>query len=109
VASGVIATVILIGALGIASWLRQWPAAARAPEPVPVEPLPIVRGSDARITRARQLLDAGRRSDALRELDAVEIDDPVRRDADQLRSEIQRELLSTAVQPAAAEAGEGVR
>jgi hypothetical protein len=109
VASGVVAAVILLGALGIASWLRQWPVASPAADPVPVEPLPIVRGSDIRIARARQLLDAGRPREALRELDAVHIDDAVRDDADRLRSVIQRVLLSTAVGPAAAEAGEGVR
>lgn len=108
VASGVVAAVILLGALGAASWLRQWPVAAPAADPAPVEPLPIVRGSDERIARARQLLDAGRPAEALRELDAVHVDGAVRGEADQLRSVIQRVLLS-AVRPAAAEAGEGVR
>jgi hypothetical protein len=73
-----------------------------------VEPLPIVRGSDTRIARARQLLDAGRPAEALRELDAVQVGGVVQGEADQLRSVIQRVLLS-AVRPAAAEAGEGVR
>jgi hypothetical protein len=107
VASGVVAAVILLGALGVGSWLRQRPVAARAADPAPVEALPIVRGSDVRIARARQLLGDGRTQEALRELDAVQIDDAARGDADQLRSVIQRGLLSTPVAPA--EAGEGVR
>jgi hypothetical protein len=67
-----------------------------------------VRGSDARIARARQLLDAGRPAEALRELDAMHAGDAGQGEGDQLRSAIQRALLST-VKPAAAEAGEGVR
>jgi tetratricopeptide (TPR) repeat protein len=108
VASGVVAAVILLGALGAAAWLRQWPVATPASDPAPAEPLPIVRGSDARIARARQLLDAGRPAEALRELDAMHAGDAGQGEGDQLRSAIQRALLST-VKPAAAEAGEGVR
>jgi len=108
VASGVVAAVILLGALGVASWLREWPVTTPTGDPVPVEPLPIVRGSWARMSRAQQLHEAGRSHEALRELDAVEIDDPIRFEADRLRSDIQRAVLSSA-EPAATEAGEAER
>jgi hypothetical protein len=45
------------------------------------------------LARARQLAAGGALHDALTALDVVRVTDPQRSDADQLRSEIQRQLL----------------
>jgi hypothetical protein len=58
--------------------------------------LPIVRDAERRIDRAQALRASGRLRDALRELDVVEMGDPLRPDADRLRAQIQRVLLSAA-------------
>lgn len=92
VASLAIASVIIVGAFRAASALRESPITVRSD--TPEERLPTVRASELRIDRARRLYASGRSRDALRELDAVDIADPFRGDADRLRSEIQRALLS---------------
>ena len=61
------------------------------------DPLPIVRDGERRIDRAQAFRDAGRLHEALRELDVIEMGDPLRPQADQLRSDIQRMLLSSAI------------
>jgi len=109
VASSVVASLIVVGALFAASWLRESPVAVRAADPAAPEPLPIVRGSEVRIDRARELHVAGRSLDALRELDAVEAGDPLRPEADRLRSDVQRALLSTAGERVAVDARELTR
>jgi alpha/beta superfamily hydrolase len=48
------------------------------------------------LSRARRLAGSGELRDALAALDAVRATDPQRSDADQLRSEIQRQLLRLA-------------
>ena len=95
-ASVAITALILLGALRTASWLRESPVEVRTSDPASREPLPIVRDGERRLDRARSLRDAGRLREALRELDVVELGDPLRPEADQLRSEIQRVLLSAA-------------
>jgi uncharacterized iron-regulated membrane protein len=96
VVSLLLASVIILGALGTASWLRERPVTVRTGEPAPAEPLPIVRASQIRIDRARGLRAAGRPVDALRELAGIELGDPSRLEAERLRSDIQRALLSGA-------------
>jgi hypothetical protein len=93
-ASVAITALILLGALRTASWLRESPVSVRTGGTVSREPLPIVRDGERRIVRAQELRASGRLREALRELDVVELGDPVRPQADRLRSEIQRVLLS---------------
>jgi hypothetical protein len=89
-----ITVVILLGAMRTASWLRETPVSIRASDAR--DPLPIVRAGEQRIDRAQTLRASGRLREALRELDVVELGDPLRPQADRLRSEIQRLLLSAA-------------
>jgi tetratricopeptide (TPR) repeat protein len=96
-ASVVITAVILLGALRTASWLRESPVAIRAGDSALREELPIVRDAERRIDRAQVLRREGRLREALRELDIVELGDPLRPQADRLRSEIQHVLLSSAL------------
>jgi tetratricopeptide (TPR) repeat protein len=100
-ASAAVAAAILLLAQPVASWLGELPVSAPAASARPAEPLPIVRGSELRLARARELYESGRLRDALRLLDGVREGDPSRAAADLLTTEVQRELL------AAAGAGEG--
>jgi tetratricopeptide (TPR) repeat protein len=102
VASAALAGVILLGALRTASWLRESPVSVRNGDSVAHDSLPIVRDGEQRMDRARALRASGRLREALRELDVVQLGDPLRPQADRLRSEIQRLLLSAT--PAAASA-----
>jgi hypothetical protein len=97
--------VLLIGiaALGAASWdrLRAWiPAATKdaresaAPARVAQEPLIVPRSSEIALDRARALFESGRLHDALRAVDLVRPTDPLRAEADKLKSAIQRDLLA---------------
>lgn len=95
-ASVVVAAAILVFAVPVASWLAELPAAAPAAVTVaPAEPLPIVRPSELRIARARELFTAGRPHDALRVLAEIDAADPLRADADRVRADVQRELLAS--------------
>ena len=93
-ASVAITALILLGALRTASWLRESPVAVRAGDAAARDPLPIVRDGERRIDRAQVLRDSGRLREALRELDDIELGDPLRPQADRLRTEIQHVLLS---------------
>jgi hypothetical protein len=93
-ASVAITALILLGALRTASWLRESPVSVRTGGTVSRDPLPIVRDGEQRIDRAQALRASGRLREALKELDVVELGDPLRPEADRLRSEIQRVLLS---------------
>ena len=94
--SAVIAAAILLIAQPIASWLGDLPISAPAAPTMQDQPLPIVRASEVRLARARDLYENGRLRDALRLLDEVGIADPVRPEADRLKAGIQRDLLATA-------------
>jgi tetratricopeptide (TPR) repeat protein len=64
--------------------------------------LPLPRRGETTITRARMLMASGRLRDALAALDTVRPTDPQKADADRLRGDIQRLLLSLTPLPAAA-------
>jgi tetratricopeptide (TPR) repeat protein len=95
-ASAAVAAAILLLAQPVASWLGELPVSAPAVSAQPAEPLPIVRGSELRLARARELYENGRLRDALRLLDGVSAGDPSRAAADLLRADVQRELLAAA-------------
>jgi tetratricopeptide (TPR) repeat protein len=90
--------VIVLGALGVRSWIVELPVAGRTSEVVGGEPLPLVRGSEMRLARARELNARGLPHDALRLLAQVDVADPLRDEADRLTADIQRGLLATASQ-----------
>jgi len=100
---------VLLLAQPIASWLGELPIAAPEIRSARVEPLPIVRASEARIARARELYGSGRLRDALRLLDDIDIADPLRAEGDRLRADVQRALLATAVLTPPVPAGEAPR
>jgi hypothetical protein len=110
------ACVIVIGLVGVAalaarSWLVELPV-TEAPqgEPARAEALPIVRASDTRMSRARELVTSGHPHDALTVLTEIDIADPLRAEADRLTADIQRGLLESAnVAPGTAPVGETPR
>jgi hypothetical protein len=96
--SAAIIAVVLLLAQPIASWLGELPVAAPVIRSERVEALPIVRGSEVRIARARQMYSSGRLRDALQLLNAIDIADPLRPEADTLKAVVQRDLLTTVTQ-----------
>jgi tetratricopeptide (TPR) repeat protein len=72
--------------------------------PVAPEPLPLPGATEAFLSRARALYSTGRLRDALNEIDRVPIGDPLRREAERLRADIQRQLLAVAAADQAAAA-----
>lgn len=98
-----------IGVLTVAAWGLALPdpaswsifntptaATARVVAPIPPEPLPVVGASDMFLSRSRSLVARGQLRDALIELERIPLGDPVRRQAERLRADIQRHLLSLA-------------
>ena len=102
------ATLLLVLAIGLASGafvMMAWssgllPWAAPAPAAVDVrsapEPLPVPSASDVAFARATAWYKSGRLRDALTVLDAIRPGDPLRSQADDLRSTIQQKLLEAA-------------
>jgi len=66
----------------------------RTDVPLPVEPLPVPRPAELDIERAKALLASGHARDALRLVDRVRAEDPLRAEADALLAAIQASLLS---------------
>jgi hypothetical protein len=91
------AGVALLGGLPLGSRLADLTLASppQVAEPQPAGPLPILRPSDIALARARTLYDSGRLQDALRTLARIEVTDPLSAEANQLRADVQRELLGT--------------
>ena len=104
VASTVVAAVIVLLAIPVASWVAELPigpdlAGGEGPPRAEVtrpEPIPIVRTSEVLVARARALHEAGKMKDALSVLDRISPTDPVRLEADRLRAVVQRDLLAAA-------------
>ncbi len=97
VMSGAVAAGVLTGTLSLVSWFTEAAVSpAAAPERTAVEPLPVVRSSEIIIARARSLYSDGHLRDALRALERIDSADPMRPDADRLRAEVQRALLTAA-------------
>jgi len=80
--------------------------AVTAPLPREIVPPPPRRG-ELSLTRARALAAAGHLRDALGTLDGVRPTDPERPDADRLRADIQRQLISLVSLPPSAPAADG--
>lgn len=95
VVSAAVAGAVLLASLRVASWLAERPLVTSVAPAVTSEPLPIVRAADLWIARARAQIGAGQATDALRTLERIDVADPRRPDADRLRADIQRVLLTT--------------
>jgi tetratricopeptide (TPR) repeat protein len=103
---------IATAAVAIVSWdqLQVWIPALNtgaqdslAPARVVHEPFIVPRSSETALERARALLASGRLYDAIRAVDLVRPTDPLRGDADKLKAEIQKELLTFQTSPGGAE------
>jgi hypothetical protein len=106
----VVVGLVAVTALAARSWLVELPVTAPQGEPAQAEALPIVRVSDTRMSRARELATGGRSHDALAVLSEIDIADPLRAEADRLTADIQRGLLGgAAAAPAIAPVGETPR
>lgn len=95
VVSAAVAAAVLLVSLRMASWLAERPLVASVTPTVVSERLPIVRAADIWIDRARAQVAAGQAADALRTLERIDVADRRRPEADRLRADIQRGLLST--------------
>ena len=91
-ATGVL--VMIAWSSGVFPW-SPWPA-SRAAAVLPDAPLPVPSASEASLARARAWSSVGRLRDALSALDAIRPGDPLRAQADELRADIQRQLLAAA-------------
>lgn len=101
---------VVVSALAVRSWLVELPVTAPQGEPARAEALPIVRVSDTRMSRAREMATTGRSHDALALLGEIDIADPLRGEADRLTADIQRGLLgAAAAAPLTAPVGETPR
>jgi hypothetical protein len=103
-----VVSLVILGALRTASWIRERPLEASVTGLAPIA-LPVIRESEAAVARARALFTEGRGVEALRVLDDIEIGDAMRAEADRLTAEIQRALLSAAASERAAQIGEAGR
>jgi hypothetical protein len=88
----------LVGPGRLTFWRRAFPSVpALAGSPLPAERvLPIPRRSETNLARARTLATSGHLHDALAALNLVRPTDPQKAEADRLRADIQRQLLSLA-------------
>lgn len=91
-ASGVL--VMIAWSSGVLPW-SPWPASTPLAA-VPEAPLPVPSVSEVSLARARAWSGVGRLRDALTALEAIRPGDPLRPQADELRADIQRQLLAAA-------------
>jgi hypothetical protein len=92
-ASAALVVAVLVGGRMVAASLAEWPAVGSA-VPAHVDLAPPIGPGDMMVARARNLHGAGRPREALRILDGIDLADPARPSADQLRGAWQRELLA---------------
>jgi hypothetical protein len=91
------AAYVVIARDRLAAWWRMPVDAPAASVPlVSREPLPLPRASEIALTRAKLLYARGHLHAAVQALSAVGADDPLRRDADALLTDIERALLESA-------------
>lgn len=74
---------------------QPWSAVSRpSPSPTAADPLPVPRPGELTLRRARSAAATGRLHEAMQLLAAISAADPLRPEADSLRSDIQQSLLS---------------
>jgi poly(3-hydroxybutyrate) depolymerase len=86
---------LLVGGRMLTASLAEWPAGGTAVA-AHVDPPPPIGPGDMTVARARQLHATGRPHEALRVLEGIDLADPARPFADELRGLWQRELLASA-------------
>jgi hypothetical protein len=95
--------VLLVGVWGLAvpepsAWsIFSAPSSTVSRVPWTADPLPLAQASEFHLSRARAFAASGWLRDALTALDRIPLADPLRRDADRLRADVQRELLRLAL------------
>jgi cytochrome c-type biogenesis protein CcmH/NrfG len=91
-----VAVAFVVGRLSMQGWLADSAALTqtRIAAPLP-DPLPVPRPSERLLARARAFESGGHLLDAIRSLEAIDLADPLRPEADKLRGELQRRLLDT--------------
>ncbi|MGH9349012.1 MAG: hypothetical protein ACRD26_17275 [Vicinamibacterales bacterium] len=101
IAAGALGVAVLTG-LAMPDWLAD-PAGLPQQQvaTMPPDPLPVASSAERLVARARALQSSGHLHDALRTLDAVDVADPSRQEADRLRGELQRQLLEAGTPPGA--------
>jgi len=95
VASTAVVVAVLVGGRMLTASLAEWPAAA-PPVSTHVDAAPSIGPGDVALARARHLHAVGRPREALRLLDGIDLADPARPSADELRGLWQRELIVSA-------------
>ena len=86
--------VMIAWSSGVFPW-SPWPASTAAAVS-PAAPLPMPSAAEVSFARARAWSASGRLRDALAALDAIRPGDPLRPQADELRAQIQQQLLAAA-------------
>jgi len=107
VAAIAVVSALALGAAPVVSWVVSSPgdSAGSATGAATIEePLPVVRTGAVAYARARDLYASGRLADALRSLERIDVGDPLHREAERLRGDIQRDLLAAVRQAAPPEA-----
>jgi len=84
---------LLAGGLLLLSSGGDAPLQADGVQMAPAEPLPVVRGAELDVERARTLFAGGHLRDALATLDAADQREPMRADVRALRADIQQRIL----------------
>jgi hypothetical protein len=92
--SSALVLAILVAARPVALFIAEMPLAVPAAAPVSPPPLPVAWPADRVLEQAKALRAEGRRSEALRALNGVDVADAQRPAADALRAEIQQEILA---------------
>jgi hypothetical protein len=75
-------------------WIFSPPSTRASATPWTPEPLPVAQASEFHLARARALFATGRLRDALSVLDRIAVGDPLRREAERLRADVQEQLLT---------------
>jgi tetratricopeptide (TPR) repeat protein len=97
VAGALAAGAVVIAGVALAragGWIGEATVPTLTPVARPIE-RPVLSTSEVALVRARTLYARGRLAEALRALDRVNAEGPLRQDADRLRGEIQQLLLAT--------------
>lgn len=106
---GMLAAAALIVWAGAGTWLLPAPPATTAPVRTAAPAVPVPTPASIVLDRAREAYERGRLREALSDLDAVPLGDPLRRQADELKASIQQQLLDARTSPRGAADAEGAR
>lgn len=100
---------LVVASLLLQTWGEDAPVPADMTLSAPVERLPVVRGAELEVERARLLSAGGHLRDALATLDAADRLEPLRADVVSLRAEIQQRILEPRARVPEPASGGGTR